>query len=441
MNDLDDRLRTSLQRSVLSPSDRLPAILAAGRQRRRRKTALVSGVGVVTATLLATGVFQLTTGRLGKHSVSESLRPEPTPAISSRPASTTDAPATEPSAPSSPTAGTNAVTFPSNGTQAESITLHTNGSVGVNAPGTTALFASPCGSLACTVADATFRQGTLWATTHPDGELPPTADRPAMIRSARSPLDAWTTQYTAQVGVSLGSVAIDSAGAMWVVASPTDGTPRHLLRVADGKATPVDDDATKVITSRDGRYLAYGIADPRTNKSEIVVRDLETQDERRLTILADRPGPSFYFPEPTQWSPDGRTLLVRTAFEGIEYGYLQPFEAISQADSTLLDTPHGDGTGSAAEAACLLNNEQILVARWTHPYADGQPQPGSLEVVDTRSGSVVSTYGPTKVIGNSMACLADGRAEIVTDTGRRVTVEPDGTTQDLGEGFAAVLVP
>jgi hypothetical protein len=442
MNQTDERLRNALRNRAAVSTDRLPDVLMAGRSRRRRKTASAAAGGVVASVVLI-GALGVGASRLGEGGVREEVatgtETNPSEPIGS---SVTTPPTTGPSSsagPSTEVPPTVSATATAE-LRADAVTIFDDESLRFWSDSHASVLPAPCDAGTCSIADATRRGVEFFVSVNPEGEEPPTAENPSVIRQFQQSDATWPTTFTADVGVSLGSIAVDGAGALWVVAYPADG-PSTLLRIADGIVTEQDEFATTVVTSDDGALLAYGVADPRANVSEFVVRDLVNGTERRIAPSPDRAWPSFYFPEPMEWSDDGTVLLVRTAFEGIDYGYLRPFEATSQADAVMLSGDPAEGEPQPAEAACFVGASRVLVARWAHAYADGADIPGGLEVVDTKTGAVVDTYAGSPVLGRWMACRSGGWAVVVTDTGREIEARPDGTQTDLSSNARVVLTP
>ena len=289
-----------------------------------------------------------------------------------------------------------------------------------------------CGE--CSVSAATYRDGTIWMAAFSDV---------AEVTRHDLATGATVSVYRADPGVTIDDVAVwDSS--VWIVTS-TDEGGYDLIAVDAGGVRPIEAGVLGVQASQDGRFLAYATcgvcagSGPRNlSGSVIVVADLISGAKREIPAGGDESSRYFIAPVPTGWTSDGQ-LLVDETWEGYSASLVDAFNAATQADAVGLTTqPSAPGQPSAsAEAACFVDAEHVAVARWSHPYAEGEPEPGVI-VVRTLTSADETPYGAATVIGGSMACDTAGAVVVATDDGRLVRISPDGTTTELGIGYAMV---
>lgn len=295
-----------------------------------------------------------------------------------------------------------------------------------------------CGE--CSVSAATYRDGTIWMAEYSD-----------VAEVTRHDLAAGTTSsvYRAEPGTEIRDLAVwDSS--VWIV-TRSDGTaatgPSTALVAVDATGIrQIEANVVGVAASADGRYLAYAtcaLCTPNgqnrpgtTGRTVVVVADLISGERREITAGGSSDG-YFLVPKPLQWTADGMLLLDDT-WEGNRTALLA-FSAVDQAAAVPLTggLPTSGRRPVAAEAACFVDAGHVAVARWFHPYAEGDPTPGPI-VVRSIVSPDETTYGSASVIGTSMACDTNGAVVVATDDGRLVRITPAGTTTELGIGYARV---
>jgi hypothetical protein len=445
MNDLDELLNNSLRRDVAVTDNRLPTIIARGRKARQRKTAVLGSVAAVVAIAIATTAIAALSGARRGSTITDVSDTEPIVSVTTAP--DTSAPITSVTTvtTATPTSAEQSVSTtesapPAAETKAPAfVALRSDGSIEMRNGDEVTTAPPVCPDGSCQVMGSTFRNGQLWATTVATAQIPGTPS-PSQIWRYDSNAGQWTVAYTVDdPDLSLSQLAVGADGTVWAVAYPPGDGPAQLLRIVDGAAETIAQHATAVITSEDGRYLAFARADPLNNLSEIVVEDLATGETKTL-LPGDDSNPDafakYYFPIPIEWSSDGAYLVVDDGFEEATYTYIRPFEAASQGDTTVLFAGP-----SPVENACFVGPGQLATAGWDHPYAEDPARPGPMSLVDLATGANVGSYGSTSVLAESLACDANGDVAFIGDDGALMRLAVDGTLTTLGTGYTSIMAP
>jgi hypothetical protein len=160
----------------------------------------------------------------------------------------------------------------------------------------------------------------------------------------------------------------------------------------------------------------------------------DASDRPIVSVLGS--GTSALLPDERTWwrsvqaSPDGRTVLVRVAWENVQ-----------RTATVDVDTGTVTVLPSPGEQSCFAGDGTVVAGQWALPYAEGGTLPGGL-VRMAKDGTGVVAYG-TRVFApttqDALACRYDGRAMVLDGSGDVFVVRPDGSAPRLGLGYRQVV--
>jgi hypothetical protein len=217
---------------------------------------------------------------------------------------------------------------------------------------------------------------------------------------------------------------------------PYSGEPKpRIYRLpADGGAPEFVTEGFAPAISPDGETLAYA----RGNfESEVVLRDLATDEERVIAAAIDSPGEEF--PDPVaglRFSPDGTELAVTWTYEG-SYAGIVDVAAASLAEERRLAA---GSAGCLGQSAWLGADRLAIAVETSFPYcgADSEEAPsvGRLAVFEHDAEDAAKAI-PLPTFARSLAVDGDTFA-VVTFDDVLLRIE-NGTATPIGAGFTQVI--
>jgi len=246
-----------------------------------------------------------------------------------------------------------------------------------------------------TVATTTITHPILGPVLRP-GELAVAAGTDGLLAVDRATGDARALiEHDPTTGVVI-DVSVAPDGSVWYSVSSglsTQVDPSIWRLDTSGAPDLVVPFGSAPAVSPDGRYLAYADAPPGEQQAgirrrDIVIRDLETGDERRYAPRAD--DPDFFklngSVQSIAWSPDGTTIAYGFEYEGRELYEFRPDQVDSLSDATGYD---------GAYTSPFWLSDQVLLAVERCCYPEGEQELVTVRVVQLQRGGQAAAPVPT----------------------------------------------